>query len=126
MREMYENLVAFLALPGMLSKTCWREIYEIRDWLEDIDEGEELRRERNGDPSVEDNIRRSKNRVLYGIIEVASKTARARRCRLPDALHNMMVLNTGVAEHYVESYIKMAAKLDKKASRRPAQTSSAS
>lgn len=74
MRELYGDLIAYLSRPGKLSKTCWREVYEVRDYLVDRVHGD---------------------LALCRMIEVASKTARARRERLPDGLHNMMILNSG-------------------------------
>lgn len=81
MWELYEDLMCWLAKPGKMSKACWRETYEIRENLECADKSPELDRYRG--------------EALCKMIEVASKTARVRRERLPDSLHNMMILNSG-------------------------------
>lgn len=116
MRELYEDLMAWLARAGKLSKVCWQETYEIREKLAYADAGEEAFRYRS--------------LALCKMIEVASKTARARRLRLPDSLHNMMILNSGGvkpelgdhvewwgeqmredSERFIQAYVKMLENL---------------
>jgi len=116
MRELYEDLMTWLAQPGKLSKVCWHETYEIREKLAYVDAGEEAFR----------------CLALCKMIEVASKTARARCSRLPDSLHNMMILNSGGvkpelqilkhlewrreqmredSERFIQAYVKMLENL---------------
>lgn len=92
MRELYEDLMSFLSRPGKLSKACWREVYEIREKLANADAGVSSLRYRS--------------LALCGMIEVASKTARARRSRLPDSLHNMMILNSGGVKPELEDHVE--------------------
>lgn len=86
MRDLYCDLLVWLARPGDLSKTCWREAYEIRDHLA---AGE-------SDRGI----------ALCKMISVASKTARSRCERLPDGLHNMMVLNSGGVKPEMGSHVE--------------------
>lgn len=112
MRELYGDLMCWLARAGKLSKVCWQETYEIRERLDWVDQGRDAKK--------------NLDIALCKIIEVASKTARARHERLPDSLHNMMILNSGgvkpdLGDHvewwsermredsvrYIRAYVKM-------------------
>lgn len=94
MREMYEELVRFLSSPGRLSLSCWQDLYGVREALDDGD------------------------RAWYLMVSIASRVARSRRARLPDALHNMIVLGVPVKpvlerkyQEYRRSYIGMVSRL---------------
>lgn len=94
MRELYEELARFMISPGILSFSAWGDLHRIRESLDDGD------------------------RAWYMLVSVASRVARSRRERLPDALHNMMVVGVPVDprasvkyESYRRSYMGMVSRL---------------
>lgn len=73
MNGMLSEFVQYLAMPGKLSYSCWQDAYTV---LQNMECGKE-------------------EVALCGMISILSRVARSRKERLPDVLHNMMVLNSG-------------------------------
>ena len=76
MWDLYLEMVGFLGSPGKLSRGDWEHAYRIREYLE---------------------IGKHDS-ALCMMIGLLSRVARVRRVRLPDVLHNMMILNSGGVE----------------------------
>jgi len=102
-RTILNEIMDFLTQPGGVSKSAWDDAYNVLCYV-DVN------------PDV----------FLCNAISVISRVARARKVRLPDSLHNLMILSTSASsdpddfsvglraksnEKNIKLYLKMVAKI---------------
>ena len=88
MWDFYLDLANFVLDRGAVSRPVFMEMAFIRDILDDVSRRGEVRER---------------------LCSMAWRSARVRRCRLPDSLHNRMVL--GSSNAHVVRYLKMVSRL---------------
>ena len=88
MWDFYLDPANFVLAPGAVSRPVFEELALIRNVLDDVSR---------------------RDKVHERLCSMAWRTVRVRRCRLPDSLHNRMVL--GPSNPHVVRYLKMLARL---------------
>ena len=87
--DFYEEIMSALAGPHCYSRTLFMDMYDLKVWiLEGINQEETYRL----------------------LCHCALRMAKHTKSRLPDSLHNRMIL--GEQNHYTRSYVKLVSKWD--------------